>query len=110
MTCHTEEEEFEDVCGHSGKLRRVLWGWNFVSKSFFTSCTVWLPLQLSTKKGMAKHGLEGSSYKITVKSNVTFPDVLRVWEVPGGTAVLLQMEGAENPGSAGAVYGVVSST
>lgn len=47
---------------------------------------------------------------ITVKSNVTFPNALRVWEVPGGTAVLLQMEGAENPGSAGAVYGVVSST
>lgn len=57
---------------------------------------------------MAKHGLEESSYKIIVESNVTFPNALRIWELPGGAATLLQMEGAENPGSAWAACDVVS--
>lgn len=89
----------EEFCG----------GGTLFLKAFLPSLLLGSCCNFSTKKGMAKHGLEESSYKITVESNVTFPNALRIWEVPGGAAMLLQMEGAENSGSAWAACDVLSN-
>ena len=36
-------------------------------------------------------------------------DGLGIWEVPGGTAILLQVEGAEDPRRVWALYDVMSA-
>lgn len=66
MTCFTKEEEFEDVCGHGGKLRKVVRGWDSVFlKAILLSSLLGSHHSFSTKKGMAQHSLEESSCRMT---------------------------------------------
>lgn len=66
MTCFTKEEEFEDVCGHGGKLRKVVRGWDSVFlKVILLSSLLGTRHSFSTKKGTAQHGLEENSCRIT---------------------------------------------
>lgn len=66
MTCFTKEEEFDDVCGHGGKLKKVVRGWDSVFlKAILLSSSLGSRHSFSTKKDMAQHGLEETSCGMT---------------------------------------------
>lgn len=99
MTRLAAEEEFENVCGHGGKLKRVVWGWDSVFlKAILLSSLLGSRQLLLYKERYGKTWPGRKQLWDNIGDNAFLSSALRVWEVPGGTATLLQVEGAEDPG------------